>query len=255
MTKTKIEWCDRTWNPVAGCLHGCDYCYARRIAHRFDGKRNWRTDEEYRVAGVTTLNPAKIPVPWLPLPVFEAYPYGFYPTFHQYKLDEPQKIKKPQTIFVGSMTDLFGEWVPDEWIQMIFQACECAPQHRYMFLTKNPKRYYNLMERQMLPTAHWYGATISNSNMPYFAAKDYKTFWSVEPMQAKIYIGVPTPDLVIIGAETGNRKNKIVPQKDWIEFLVDTCDRCEVPVFMKESIAPIIGEENMRRELPWEGGV
>src|SRR5664280_2871172 len=73
MNKSKIDWCDYTWNPVTGCLHGCEYCYARRMDKRFgDGL--------------------------------------FNPTFHQKRLDEPVKVKKSAKIFVGSVSDLFGNW-------------------------------------------------------------------------------------------------------------------------------------------------
>jgi protein gp37 len=129
MNRTRIEWCDRTWNPVTGCLHGCPYCYARNLVWRF---------------GKTYGAPKKINS--LDMPIYDEehyqvqYPFGFAPTFLRYRLEEPQLIKQPQNIFVCSMADLFGEWVPDEWIDKVFDVCNGAPQHRFLFLTKNPKR-------------------------------------------------------------------------------------------------------------------
>ena len=127
MNKTKIEYADYTWNPVTGCLHECEYCYARKQAKRFSS-----------IVGIPNGKIHDLPINF----TYKCkYPYGFDPTFHRYRLDEPSQVKTPSTIFVCSMADLFGEWVPDEWIQKIFEACADAPQHRYLFLTKNPKRY------------------------------------------------------------------------------------------------------------------
>ena len=124
MNKTKIEWCDMTWNPVTGCLHNCEYCYARKIAQRFGGDLSFTSIfKSYEIYDlnekVWQFSRGKIAV----------YPYKFAPTFHRYHLNEPQKHKKPQNVFVCSMADLFGDWIPDEWIQAVFKACEAAPQH------------------------------------------------------------------------------------------------------------------------------
>ena len=131
MEKTKIDWADSTWNPVTGCLHGCEYCYAKRIARRFGDKA---------AEGVTIRNQ------YIKLKD-EPYPYGFDPTFHRYRLDRPKIWTKARNIFVCSMADLFGEWVPDEWINTVFAACLEAPQHNYLFLTKNPGQYPACKER------------------------------------------------------------------------------------------------------------
>ena len=144
MTKTKIEWCDYTFNPVTGCLHNCEYCYAMKIAKRFGGvdehiSREIPQHMVYIFNNKPTLKGKAAP-----------YPFGFIPTFHRYRLDEPQRVKKPQNVFVCSMADLFGDWVPDEWVQQVFEACEKAPWHRYLFLTKNPKRYIELFKKDIL---------------------------------------------------------------------------------------------------------
>jgi len=136
---TKIDWCDATWNPVTGCYHRCEYCYARRIAERFGCATIAIYDEDgYVVDGFVTCadgtcHEMEHPYEDCGKGRIAPYPYEFDPTFHRYKLDEPQHWKKPHTIFVCSMADLFGEWVPDEWIEQVFKACEAAPQHRYMF--------------------------------------------------------------------------------------------------------------------------
>ena len=113
MNKTKIEWADYTWNPATGCLGPdgkglCPYCYAKKTAE----------------------NPF----------YHRAFPYGFEPHFYPERLKEPAKMKKPQTIFVCSMADLFGDWVPARWIWDTFTAMDAVPWHTYIMLTKNPDR-------------------------------------------------------------------------------------------------------------------
>ena len=247
--KTKVDWCDSTWNPVTGCLHGCEYCYARKIARRFgchltDCKRQ----------NVYVLN--------TPVRVWEngtmvPYPHDFEPTFHRYLLDEPQRWKKPRTIFVCSMADLFGDWVPDEWIEQVFEACEAAPQHRYIFLTKNPKRYVDLYAKGILRVRDhfWYGTTVTKANEPFFYSHvpddNPHTFCSVEPIREPLGAMRERPEWVIVGAETGNRKGKIVPQKEWIDEIAAECRRWRVPIFMKESLREIMGDD-FRQEFPWK---
>lgn len=164
MNKTKIEWCDSTWNPVTGCMHGCVYCYARQMANRFKGYDKITLPDTSISKGQHVLE-----VPAAKRGKVAPYPFNFDPTFHRYHLDEPQKWKNPRTIFVCSMTDLFGDWVPDEWIEAVFEACGKAPQHRYLFLTKNPKRYIELADNGKLPQNKnmWYGISITNYKLPY----------------------------------------------------------------------------------------
>lgn len=188
------------------------------------------------------------------------FPTGFTPTLHEYRLSEPKKKKKSQTVFVCSMADLFGEWVPDHWIQSVFDACESAQWHQYLFLTKNPRRYLTLANEHKLPISPhiYYGTTVTELAQNFFAGPPFRTFVSIEPILEDFgYIrkllcsGYERINWVIIGAETGNRKNKVVPEKGWIEPILEICERNNVPVFMKNSLIPIMGEENMRREFPW----
>lgn len=246
MDKTKIDWCDSTWNPVTGCLHGCRYCYARGIASRFGGGigaapmlRNHVLDKPMR-----SCNEDKAAL----------YPYGFDPTLHRYRLDEYLN-KKGRNIFVCSMADLFGNWVPDSWIEEVFDACEAASQHNYLFLTKNPGRY----EQYDVSSGNgnmWYGVSITTT-------KDIKSA-SLLPLQCKRFISVEPlledirpegdalynyVDWVIIGAETGRRKDKVIPKRKWIEDIVNECRKNGTPVFMKSSLAEIWGEP-LIQELP-----
>lgn len=247
MNKTKIDWCDSTWNPVTGCLHSCEYCYARGIANRFSGgktlKYGVRTnlDEPIRIDG--KISP---------------YPYGFMPTFHRYRLND-YIDKKGRNIFVCSMADLFGEWVPDSWIEEVFATCEKAPQHNYLFLTKNPERYARIESEGWLPKENnmWYGATCTNRKQLKRAATEfsymdskYKTFFSIEPLLENItetlFWGVACEmrymNWVIVGAESGRRKDKVLPDRTWIKSIINRCEDEAIPVFMKSSLADIWGE-------------
>jgi protein gp37 len=192
MNKTSIEWCDYTWNPVTGCLHGCPYCYARKIAERFTGSKAW--------------------------------PQGFKPMFHPERLNDPAKMKKPQTIFVCSMADLFGEWVPDLWINLIFAEIQKAKQHTYIFLTKNPSRYLKIPGTYFSKNL-WFGTTVTGigdidrvyelQKLPAYINK----FISFEPLLAVIphldLIGSPfeEPSIkqVIVGAQT-NPSVEVTPE-------------------------------------------
>ena len=260
MQKTNIEWCDVTWNPVTGCRRGCEYCYARGIARRFGG---WTC---YGVKTMENLIKKDPPVLERPLMIRRnsgkvenaPFPFGFEPTLLRYRLEEPQHIKEPQTIFVGSMADLFGRWVPTRWIVEVLDACAAAPQHRYMFLTKNPERYAQLDELALLPHKDnfWYGSTVTGKGSKRFGGSiTLNTFLSIEPLHEYLDAGIGSfggDRLIIIGAETGNRAGKITPEKAWVDNIVEAADLTHTAVFMKDSLKPIVGWMNMRRELPWD---
>ena len=242
MNKTKIDWCDSTWNPVTGCLHGCEYCYARGIANRFGfGAYEPNIDERVLIEPAVSAG-KKVP-----------YPFNFEPTFHKYRLNEYQN-KKGRNIFVCSMADLFGEWVPDEWIEEVFNACENAPQHNYLFLTKNPKRYERILDRYMPPNM-WFGWSQTGpmgNKCDFTTHHSIKTFISIEPLLEPFKeFHIRGVDWVIIGAETGRRKNKVVPERKWIEHIVNKCREGNIPVFMKSSLADIWGEP-LIQEFPEE---
>lgn len=229
MNKTKIDWCDSTWNPVTGCLHGCEYCYARGIANRFGGKG----------LGITHI----LNEPFIVKGVKKPYPFGFTPTLHRYKMNEYAN-KKGRNIFVCSMADLFGNWVPDDWIEEVFKACEKAPQHNYIFLTKNPKRYVDLANNGILRCSDnmWYGwsQTKNEKIEMIYLPRNLHTFVSIEPILEPVRPSLD--EWVIVGAETGRRKDKVVPQKEWIKQIVEDCKKYNIPLFMKSSLADIWGE-------------
>lgn len=178
MNKTKIEWCDNTWNPVTGCLHNCSYCYAKRIAMRFDGH--------------------------------------FKPTFHPERLNDKMP-KKPSKIFVCSMADLFGEWVPKEWIEKIIEVARNNPQHTFQFLTKNPKRY---LEFEFSSNC-WLGTTIDYINqarLNYLKQKNNYKFISFEPLLGDMsLLDLSGIDWVIIGADSSKGAN--TPRIEWIDSI------------------------------------
>ena len=266
MNKTKIDWCDSTWNPVTGCLHGCEYCYARDISEiRFKGRKGHETNEDnvrfiFNFDGSPTLYELDKPCYYDKIEELERiktdikapYPYGFKPTLHRYRLND-YIGKKGRNIFVCSMADLFGSWVLDSWIEEVFKACEKAPQHNYLFLTKNPQRYVELAEKGILRCSNnmWYGWSQTKS-------EDVKTlcfpcstnlFISVEPILEPIHPSLG--DWIIVGAETGRRKDKVIPKREWIEQIVEDCKKYDIPLFMKSSLAEIWGEP-LIQEFPKE---
>lgn len=263
MQRTKIEWCDSTWNPVTGCLHTCEYCYARRIAERWGALFKGPQPED---EGLTFVPDEPERFYELDEPVrnedgkAEPYPANFYPTLHKYRLNQPQKWVNPQNIFVCSMADLFGDWVPDEWIAGVFAACRKAPQHRYLFLTKNPGRYMNLAEAGKLPENDnfWYGSTTTTPDDVFWWSDCHNTFASIEPMLEEFDTAGDCPikkvDWIVIGAMTGPRNKVHQPKKEWIDQIAEDAQALSVPVFMKDSLIPIVGEENMSREFPWRQG-
>lgn len=284
MKKTKIDWADSTWNPVTGCLHGCEYCYARGIASRFAGCDKLSTYMPNCQATWRRVNPDSDPEDAIfevdaqcpPINIFfdakkqkvvrriAPYPWGFQPTLRRDKLSEPSNWKKPRNIFVCSMADLFGDWVPDAWIQEVFEACEAAPQHRYIFLTKNPKRYAELRAKGIQPPANGFIGTSATISAEAIArTRDLSECWnvlaqwfvSVEPIHERMS-GEALEDLsamhwVIIGAETGNRKGKVISERAWVQEIADTCAKVGTPVFMKESLRELMGSD-FRQEFPWE---
>jgi protein gp37 len=272
LNKTKIEWCDMTWNPVTGCQNWCEYCYARGIANRFGGNAAIQTNNAHYIFSADgyeiDFKHVKDDGSYAP------FPFWFKPTFHKYRLDEPAKINMRKSIFVCSMADLFGEWVPDEWIEAVLKHCAIAPWHTYLFLTKNPERYtdaIDYIEGERSPLIEgglsaYFGATVTNEKQLYTAYESPATWLSIEPMLEDITgafeefcimyrppdsAEVPRWSWVVLGAETGNRKSKIIPKREWVEKLVEDCRYWKIPIFMKNSLADIWGEP-LIQEYPWE---
>lgn len=270
MNRSKIEWCDHTWNPITGCNHGCTYCYARTMTARFSGdvRMNKMCNADYSEEEAP--DGTKLYV--LEKPMMNetghtlVYPFGFEPTLHKYRFDTLDKLKMGNNVFVGAMADIFGNWVPDSWIDEIMRVCEEHPIHNFLFLTKNPDRYVSLILKDKLPELSnmWYGVTVTNSAQAMTAEETMQdmpnkahAFLSIEPILEDVIDALEITianftDWVIIGAETGRKKDKVIPKLEWINHIVSCADTLGVPVFMKDSLIPVVGEENMRREFPKE---
>ena len=187
MNKTKIDWGIPnlyTWNPVVGCKHNCSYCYAKKINDRFHYIENWED-----------------------------------PQFFIERLTEPNRHKISSTIFVGSMCDLFGEWVPDEWINIVLHVVKDNPQHTLMFLTKNPKRYHDFV----FPRNAIIGTTVTGDSKTFYRIDELasnshgRTFLSIEPLLGMMDYDLKPFDQVIVGAMTG--PGAIKPKQEWIDSI------------------------------------
>ena len=206
VAKTKIEWCDYTWNPVWGCRNGCPFCYAKRIAQRF-GKKYGMTDFTKPIWIESNFN--KLP-------------------------------KKPSRIFVDSMSDI-AYWKL-EWIRRAITKMTDCPQHTFLILTKNPIVYKNYE----WPSNCWLGVSITRFEDRWRVyllhntvhKNDFK-FVSIEPLLDNIVSDYNyLVDWVIVGVETG-RKNAFNPRKETIQEIVDSCKRYKIPLFMKERITRV----------------
>lgn len=209
--KTRIEWTDYSWNPVTGCLHGCDYCYARAVTKRFP----------------------------------KVYPQGFEPTLHPQRLNDFEGGKaKGKRVFVCSMADLFGEWVPREWIEAVIDVARRHPDITFQFLTKNPKRYGEFI----FPKNCWLGTTVDswkswngkvladtpNDNLKYISFEpllDGEMAWAIVQHHSD-KIG-----WVIIGALSGpNAMKGYSKVLEWARQIIEECRRDGIPVFLKDNL-------------------
>ena len=201
-----ISWAEWSWNPVTGCLHGCDYCYAREIA----------TSD--RLA------------PY--------YPAGFTPLFHHERLDAPRNTTIPAAhanedawyrVFVCSMADLYGRWVPDEWIQQVHESMLASPRWEYLLLTKFPARYVGLD----MPPAAWVGTSVDEQKRVRIAENAFREIsgvavkWlSLEPLREPLeFTDLSMFDWVVIGAQTetrqpGNVVPAFAPPFEWVARII-----------------------------------
>lgn len=256
MNLTKIEWCDFTWNPVTGCLHNCEYCYARKMSAR------WNRIECDRCNGCGTAwlsNPPDFHINCIKCNGYGTVPHPdhFKPKFHPDRLDQPAKCKKPARIFVGSVCDLFGEFIPDEWIEKVFAACEAAKQHTFYFLTKDTARYGHgeTVERFQNNKNWWAGFSASDEYTYYMRRRQVKvwprTFLSLEPLHGEINLSRPLdysgPDLdplgwLIVGSETRNGRPVNMPKREWLLDIREQCKALGIPLFEKNSLAGLLPE-------------
>ncbi|MBN2521390.1 MAG: DUF5131 family protein [Bacteroidales bacterium] len=249
LTKTKIEWCSHTWNPVWGCRNGCSFCYARKIANRF-----WK-----RIFKNEMLDFARKHPTWAWTPDHLAGLKYFNPTWLESNFNK-QFPKKPATIFVNSMSDI--TYWESEWMEKVIQKIKQYPQHAFFFLTKRPSVYEKINLKNC-----WLGITLldqlwidswicSLEDVNYHINK--KIFISIEPFIGKInldkkeYGGIlKYLDWVIIGAMTGNMKDKIIPKIEWIENIRQYCQDNNIPYFEKNNLQKIV-DRDLIQQFPEE---
>lgn len=236
--KNKIGWCDMTWNPVWGCRNHCEYCYARIFAKRF---YDVIADKEYqflywnRMLGTFCTGG------------FANKLRHFVPTF--IKSNFYKKFpKKPQRIFVGSMSEI-NHW-KNEWMSDVLDKINKYPQHTFQFLTKFPKVYLNFS----FPKNCWLGITIVGDidKIEYQKFKisnpDNLKYVSFEPLLNKISINLEGIDWIIIGAETGNRKEKVIPKRKWFEKIVYCHGR--TTIYIKDNLLKYYPEYRGYKQFP-----
>lgn len=217
-----ISWANWSWNPVTGCLHGCDYCYARELA----------TSERLK----------------------SAYPAGFTPLFHEQRLDAPAHTVIPaehrddpawQRVFVCSMADLYGRWVPDEWIDKVHASMCANPAWQYITLTKFPARYVGLD----MPPGAWVGTSVDEQKRVRIAEDAFRKIdgvavkWlSLEPLLEPLeFTDLSVFDWVVIGAQTETRQPSgmvpaFAPPFEWVARIVAQAREAGCRVHLKPNL-------------------
>lgn len=209
--KSKIEWTETTWNPVTGCSKispGCMNCYAERMAKRLKamGQPN--------------------------------YVNGFAPTIHEHMLESPLRIKKPQTVFVNSMSDLFHKDIEDNFIHRVFTTMNEAVWIRFQVLTKRAERLSQMSDRLPWGKNIWMGVSVENADYNFRIDYLRKTgakvkFISFEPLIGRVgKLNLEGIDWVIVGGESGPRSRKMLDE--WVIDIKDQCLRCKTPFFFKQ---------------------
>ncbi len=208
---SSIEWTESTWNPVTGCSKvsaGCKNCYAERLALRLQAMGNIR------------------------------YRNGFQVTLHEDLVELPTRWRDPRVIFVNSMSDLFHEDIPSEFIQRVFATMRNCPQHTFQVLTKRSERLRELSRGLDWPNNVWMGVSIEDEQVlnrvhDLLAVPAAIRFLSCEPL-----IG-PLDDLplegihwVIVGGESGPGARPM--QIEWIRSIFRQCRKSRVPFFFKQ---------------------
>jgi len=208
---SSIEWTESTWNPVTGCTKispGCKHCYAERMSVRLKamGQPN--------------------------------YVNGFRLTTHEHVLEMPLRWKRPQTIFVNSMSDLFHKEVPIEFILKVFDVMVRASQHRFQVLTKRSKRLLDLNSKLPWPSNVWMGVSVEDSDYIFRIDHLRNTnsnikFVSFEPLLGPIdNLNLEGIDWVIVGGESGPKARPMNPA--WVKDIRDRCLSAQVPFFFKQ---------------------
>jgi protein gp37 len=215
-THSKIEWTEATWNPVRGCVKvspGCKHCYAETFAERFRG------------------------VPGHP------YQAGFDPRLVPDKLNEPLTWSKSKVVFVNSMSDLFQDYVSDDYIVSVTKMMMLANWHTYQVLTKRSERMRDLLNGKLAFAAQaphiWWGVSVENKEygVPRIehlqAANVAVRFLSIEPLLEDIgIINLAGIHWVIVGGESGAGARPI--EERWVQSLLDQCRTSDVHFFFKQ---------------------
>ena len=211
MKTTKIEWTDKTWNPVTGCTKisaGCANCYAECMARRL------------RAMGQVK------------------YQNGFNLTMHEDVLDDPVQWKSPHTIFVCSMSDLFHEQVTFEFLDLVMQTIERTPRHNYQILTKRADRMSEFFSTRPVPVNAWLGVTVENAQskfrIDYLRTLDATVrFLSCEPLLSDLGgLNLDNIDWVIVGGESGAKARPM--QKEWVLSIKEQAEAQNSAFFFKQ---------------------
>jgi protein gp37 len=208
---SKIEWTESTWNPVTGCTKisaGCKNCYAERMASRL------------KAAGSPN------------------YANGFEVALHPHVLEIPLRWRRPRTIFVNSMSDLFHKDVPLDFISRIFEVMHRASHHRFQILTKRSQRLLQLNSKLTWPENVWTGVTVENAECAFRIDHLRQTGAAIKFISLEPFLGpIPNIDLkgidwVIVGGESGPRARPMA--LDWAIDIRDQCLAADVPFFFKQ---------------------
>ncbi len=211
MAESKIEWTGSTWNPITGCTKytdGCANCYAEKMAIRLKNMG------------------------------LKKYQNAFKLTLHPENIEDPLSIKKPQTIFVCSMSDIFHKDVPDEFILKLFEVMNKAYWHTFQVLTKRTERILKLNDKINWTKNIWLGTTVENQTVSYridlLSQSDaYIKFLSIEPLLGEIKdMNLSKIDWVIVGGESGPKSREI--KEEWVLDIQKQCKLHKVPFFFKQ---------------------
>jgi protein gp37 len=209
--KSAIEWTEATWNPITGCTKispGCNHCYAERLALRLRKMGNPR------------------------------YTNGFDVTLHEDQITLPQRWARPRKIFVNSMSYLYHETVPDEFIRRVFRTMNRSPRHQFQILTKRAERLAAISPTLEWTANIWQGVSVEDADHTFRVEYLKKVpaavrFLSVEPLLGPIS-ALPLDDIdwVIVGGESGPGYRPV--EADWVRQVRDQCLRANVPFFFKQ---------------------
>jgi len=211
MAQSKIEWTGSTWNPITGCSKfsdGCKNCYAEKMATRLKNMG------------------------------LKKYNNAFKLTLHHQNIEDPLNMKKPQTIFVCSMSDIFHKDVPDEFILKLFEVMNKAYWHTFQVLTKRSERISKLSGQINWTKNIWLGTTVENSQETHRInhlrnSGAYIKFLSIEPLLEDIPdMNLTNIDWAIVGGESGSKARPI--EEKWVLNIKEQCENHDVAFFFKQ---------------------